>query len=138
MFTYVVGAMLFVVGVAIFWALGKAADDDDTPRKTNVVHVTDVSQLDSVIAKAGGLVVIDYSAKWCGPCKAIAPKYDLFSLTYENVTFLHVDIDELSSANQVKKIRSVPTFEFYKSGAKLDVLAGANASKLEHMIKKNK
>jgi thiol-disulfide isomerase/thioredoxin len=40
-------------------------------------------------------VVVDFHAKWCGPCKNVAPAYDQLSLKYPDAKFLKADIDKL-------------------------------------------
>ena len=45
-------------------------------------------------------VVVMFSASWCGPCRAIAPKFYNCALKYESLVFVSVDVDELAvSAN---------------------------------------
>eukprot|EP01121_Diplochlamys_sp_Union-15-3_P004681 TRINITY_DN1487_c0_g1_i1.p1 TRINITY_DN1487_c0_g1~~TRINITY_DN1487_c0_g1_i1.p1 ORF type:complete len:121 (+),score=15.80 TRINITY_DN1487_c0_g1_i1:45-365(+) len=101
-----------------------------------VHHVHSDSELDSLLSKPG-LVVVDFSAAWCGPCKMIAPKFAELSNRYTNVTFVHVDIDELQSHSLVKPISSVPTFKLFKGGSPVTQMSGANASALENLITSN-
>uniref|UniRef100_A0A7N8YIW1 Thioredoxin n=1 Tax=Mastacembelus armatus TaxID=205130 RepID=A0A7N8YIW1_9TELE len=67
----------------------------------------------ALLKEAGDkLVVVDFSATWCGPCKKIAPEYEDLSKKPENknVVFLKVDVDEAEVC--------MPTFHFYKNGKK--------------------
>ena len=58
-------------------------------------HVTDKAALDKILKEAGSkLVVIDFFATWCGPCRQIGPKFEDFSSKYTDVIFLKVDVDE--------------------------------------------
>ncbi|XP_064414446.1 thioredoxin-like [Latimeria chalumnae] len=88
-------------------------------------------QFDAALKEAGSkLVVVDFFAEWCGPCKMIAPKIEEFAKIYTNVVFLKVDIDEAEDLAQLYEIKSIPTFFFFKNGEKIDSMNGANESKL--------
>eukprot|EP01080_Neovahlkampfia_damariscottae_P010137 gene10137-2556_t len=50
------------------------------------------------------LVVVDFTASWCGPCRYIAPKFSELSNQYENVLFLKVDVDEIPKLPQIYEI----------------------------------
>ena len=67
----------------------------------------------------------------------IAPKFKEFSETYTGATFLKVDVDEVADVAQQVGIGAMPTFHLYKGGQKVDDLVGADAKKLEELIKKN-
>ena len=56
------------------------------------------------------LVVIDFYATWCGPCKVIAPKVEEMSSSMSNVVFLKVDVDENEDAAGEYNISAMPTF----------------------------
>lgn len=81
-------------------------------------------------------VVVDFFATWCGPCKAIKPKFSDLSKTstYEKVYFCAVDIDQVEEIAQVCDVTSLPTFLFYKNGQNEDELIGADVNKLKHKL----
>ena len=59
-----------------------------------VVHITNKADYDKRIAEAKGLVVVDFTAKWCGPCRRIAPTFEALANENSDVVFLKVDVDE--------------------------------------------
>jgi len=101
-----------------------------------VNNITTKEDFDSAI-KADKLVVVDFFATWCGPCKTIAPQLVLFSKEYENADFLKVDVDELSQVAEKADVTAMPTFILYKNGKELDKVVGANTKALEAAIKKH-
>jgi thioredoxin 1 len=84
------------------------------------------------------LVVIDFFATWCGPCKVIAPQIETMSGEMADVVFLKVDVDENEDAAQEYNISAMPTFIFVKKEAKVADMMGANADKLKSMIATHK
>lgn len=82
--------------------------------------------------------IIKYGATWCGPCKSIKPVYDRLSTEYSGIVFAEADIDDLADDPEVKSIRSVPTFRYYKRGKSVDQLLGANEQKLRDFLSKCK
>ena len=63
-----------------------------------------------------GVVVVDFFATWCGPCKMLSPVIDELSGELENVNFVKVDIDQSMDLAQKFKIVSVPTLKLLKIG----------------------
>eukprot|EP00668_Euglena_longa_P011153 GGOE01013535.1.p1 GENE.GGOE01013535.1~~GGOE01013535.1.p1 ORF type:complete len:115 (-),score=33.43 GGOE01013535.1:139-453(-) len=82
------------------------------------------------------LVIVDFTAAWCGPCQNIAPKFVEFSEKYTSAKFVKVDVDDNADTAQSEDINAMPTFIVYKDGKKVDELCGANPAKLEELIKK--
>lgn len=80
-------------------------------------------------------IVIDFSAAWCGPCKAIAPLFKKLSESTPDVKFFKVDIDGASKTADNYEVNSVPFFAFVKGGEVVATFSGASESKLREGIK---
>jgi thioredoxin 1 len=104
--------------------------------RSKVHHVTSESEFNEKLKSAGErLVVVDFFADWCGPCKQISPIVDDFSNKYPNVVFLKVNVDELSDLAGELGVRAMPTFYLFAKGKKVDDLVGADPRALEAKIK---
>jgi thioredoxin len=88
---------------------------------------------------AGKLMVVDFTASWCGPCKMISPKFEAMSEEFSSVEFYKVDVDENDETAKAEGIHGLPTFKFYQDGRVLgDLTLGANEAKLRDNIAKLK
>eukprot|EP00090_Calanus_glacialis_P024421 TRINITY_DN3793_c0_g1_i1.p1 TRINITY_DN3793_c0_g1~~TRINITY_DN3793_c0_g1_i1.p1 ORF type:complete len:106 (-),score=49.79 TRINITY_DN3793_c0_g1_i1:118-435(-) len=105
-----------------------------------MVHaVEDMDDFNTQLAAAGGkLVVVDFHAVWCGPCKMIAPHLEEMSKTMDDVVILKVDVDDCEDIAAQYNITAMPTFIFIKSKAKVADLTGANIDKLKEIVQANK
>ena len=104
----------------------------------NVKIVPNDANFASEIQNAGSkLVIIDFHATWCGPCKHIAPVFVQESLKYPNNIFLKIDVDVCSETAQMYGISAMPTFVFIFKGKKIDELRGADPKALISKIKQH-
>ncbi|MBY2479082.1 thioredoxin [Clostridioides difficile] len=72
-----------------------------------------------------GLVVVDFFATWCGPCKMLSPVYEaLGNEMVEKADFLKVDIDQSMELAQKFEVSTVPTVIIFKDGKPVDRLIG--------------
>jgi thioredoxin 1 len=74
----------------------------------------------------GKKLLVDYWAKWCGPCKALIPRLELLEAQYPDVTFVKVDVDENMDASLDLGIRTVPTIMIYNGEELVSRSLGAN------------
>ncbi len=102
-----------------------------------VINLSESSDLSQIIASDDSLVVIDFYADWCAPCKVIAPVFERLSGTHKNVKFLKVDVDQFTQVAQLMNITAMPTFVFYKNKQEVDRLSGANQVQLEALVVKH-
>ncbi|KAF6163046.1 hypothetical protein GIB67_001374 [Kingdonia uniflora] len=83
------------------------------------------------------LIVVDFTASWCGPCRFITPILVELARQLPHVTFLKVDVDELKSVAADWAVEAMPTFMFLKEGKLLDTVVGAKKEELQQMIQKH-
>lgn len=83
---------------------------------------------DELTTKSGKLVLIDFWAEWCGPCRMITPIIEELSKEYEGKAIIgKVNVDENPGITTKLKIRNIPTLIFYKDGAEVDKIVGATS-----------
>jgi thioredoxin 1 len=91
----------------------------------NVLALNDLN-FDAEVAKSDQPVLVDFTATWCGPCKAIAPLIDQVADAYVGkARVAKVDIDESRATAMKFGIRGVPTLLVFKGGAVVAQHVGA-------------
>ncbi|KNE67447.1 thioredoxin [Allomyces macrogynus ATCC 38327] len=87
--------------------------------------------------KGDKLVVVDFFATWCGPCRMIAPKFHDLANEFPDAVFLKVDVDEVPDVASQCGISAMPTFHLYKRGEKVAEVVGADAKALREAVEAN-
>ena len=82
------------------------------------------------------LIVIDFKAAWCGPCKAIKPFLEYLREEYPNVDFYEIDIEDEDLATVVEhfEIAKVPTLVYIKNGTVCHSIIGTNKENIENAV----
>lgn len=93
------------------------------------LQITDAT-LNDVLA-TDKLVVIDFWAEWCGPCKMIGPIIDELSEEYKDRAVIgKVNVDDNDEVTSKYGIRNIPTVLFIKNGEVVDKSVGAGSKAL--------
>jgi thioredoxin 1 len=84
-----------------------------------------------------GIVLIDWWAEWCGPCRAFAPIYEKVSDANPDVTFAKIDTDKEQQLASAFAIRAIPTLMIFRDGVPVFAQPGAlSQSDLEELVRK--
>src|SRR5947207_4070327 len=99
-----------------------ASRDQDVAK---TIHLTE-QNFDEALAAARGLVMVDFWAEWCGPCRAVAPVLE--ALAEEgDVTLMKVNVDENPGRAARYEIRSIPPLPFVQVGEVVDRVVRASS-----------
>jgi thioredoxin 1 len=80
-------------------------------------------EFDNLIGK--GIVLVDFFAEWCGPCKIMSPILDSISEKYnDSVLVLKVNVDNFPDLAKSYDVMSIPTLILFQDGEQMDLLTG--------------
>lgn len=110
---------------------------DDVDKMSKTVHITSPQHFTQVLSSSR-IVVADFYADWCGPCKAIAPVYEQLSSQLSRpgtITFTKVNTDAQKDIAQTYNITAMPTFMIFKAGRETKRIRGADPKALDAAVK---
>ncbi len=82
------------------------------------------------------IVVIDFYAQWCGPCKSLAPLFEDLSLSFPDIPFIKVDIDEFEDIAEAYKVSCVPTIIILFEGEPVKTVTGGSLNTIKEVKSK--
>ena len=97
-----------------------------------VIEITSESEFNNAIHHS--FSVIDFYAKWCGPCKKIAPEFETIAKSFPNVSFYKMDIDLLPEIADLYQVSNLPSFIAFENGDIFDSIVGSDVDKLKKLI----
>lgn len=83
------------------------------------------SNFSEEVLSANGLVLVDFWAPWCGPCRALSPLLDTIAAENADLKVVKVNVDENGSIATQFGVRSIPTLVLFKNGQAIDTKVGA-------------
>ena len=98
----------------------------------NVINISDNDFND--IITSNKLVVVDFFATWCGPCRALSPYIDELATNHHNILFAKANIDETSAMANELDVKSLPCVIIFENGKEINRVVGFNKPKLQAII----
>ena len=80
------------------------------------------------------LLLVDFWAEWCGPCKSMHPIFSRMAKKYDHVRFARVNVDNSQDIAARFNVQSIPTFIMFKNGENIQQMVGAVGEPGIHMI----
>ena len=80
------------------------------------------------------LVVVDFFATWCGPCRALSPYIDELATNHHHILFAKANIDETPTIANELDVKSLPCVIIFENGKEINRVVGFNKTKLQAII----
>lgn len=88
-----------------------------------MVNITDENY--KSVVNSDKLVIIDFYAEWCGPCKMIAPILEKVEQVNTGLVIGKANVDDVIETSKINNIRNVPTLLFFKNGEVVGKIVGS-------------
>ncbi|MEO9309392.1 MAG: thioredoxin [Nitrososphaera sp.] len=98
--------------------------------------VVDLSSLNFDQTISQGLVLVDFWAEWCGPCRLMHPVFERMAKKYRHIRFARVNVDLNQDIAMRFGVQAIPTFIMFKDGQPVERMMGAVGEPGIHMIAK--
>jgi len=92
----------------------------------NIIEITD-DNFEQNVLQSDKLVVVDFWAEWCGPCRMVGPILEELAAENTNVVIGKMNVDENPEVPTQMGIRNIPTLLFYKGGKIVNKFVGATS-----------
>ncbi len=88
-----------------------------------MIEIND-KNFNEIIQKPNQLIIVDFWAEWCAPCRILTPILQDVSTNFNNVIFAKCNVDENPIVTSKFGIRSIPTILYFKNGNVIDTQIG--------------
>ena len=107
-------------------------DLNNTLNEIPVIELT--SQNFNQEIKNNNLLLVDFWAEWCGPCKSMHPIFTRMAKKYKQIRFARVNVDDAQDIAMRYGVQSIPTFIMFKNAEVVNTMIGAVGEPGIHMI----
>lgn len=88
-----------------------------------ILKIHDSDFFDEVI-REDKLVIVDFSATWCMPCKMVVPILEKIAYENDNVKIVNIDVDKSPRVSNKYRVSTIPNIKFFKNGRIVDEIIG--------------
>jgi len=101
----------------------------------SIIDISSLQELKRYVA-TGKNVVVEFFAEWCGACKSMKPIYEKHAPMHPSVVCLRVNVDKAKDLTAKAGVSSMPTFQAFVRGTRVEEFSGANEQALHKMLTK--
>ena len=87
-------------------------------------------EVEQEIEKSSNIILLDFYANWCGPCKRLTPKLEEMENEFPNVIFIKINVDDLDELSEKYSIKCMPTIIFKKNNDIVNRIEGSNIDEI--------
>lgn len=118
-------------------ALPVLPSEKDLKKPSEVIEIANSKQFVKFLDE-NPLVVVDFNATWCGPCRFLMPKLEEWSVEYKKngIKFLSVDVDKNSGIARAYDVGPIPDIRFIVNGKVTEKVIGSNVPKIQNELEK--
>ncbi len=125
---YIIGGVVLLLIIYIAYGYTKMKKVEDTP-PSKKIRVLNNKNFKPVVRS--GLVLVDFWAPWCAPCKMIAPVLnEIAEEQAGNITIAKVNVDQNKQISQKYNIRNIPTMILFENGKQKKRIMGVKPKKV--------
>ncbi len=101
--------------------------------------VTQVQETEfDTLLKSENLLVVDFSASWCGPCRVVAPLVEQLAQEHQDIKVVKIDVDKDKPLAKRYEVRSIPAVLIFKNGELVENIVGVKPyEEFADAVKKN-
>lgn len=101
-----------------------------------MVQELEQDNLSDIVSNAN-MVVVQYSATWCGNCRIMKPKFKKLASENESVSFVFADAEKFPESRKLATVDNLPTFAIFKDGAFVNQVQTNKFEVLKDLVDQN-
>lgn len=123
-------SIVLLLSASIFWAITRTNSKQPASSKEPANQPSPVAELTAesatqVLTNTPGILIVDFYAEWCGPCKTLKPVFDQVAEELKNThSFARANVDHCANFAKEFQIMSIPTIVIFSNGKVVDKIVG--------------